>query len=127
MRPWEMSLLGLPERIFRRLVELPLELFSEILGSQKLLTDNVPMYGRDLYTYERSVTAANDRGVRLRRKREEHRARHAGEWRLPGNIHGRTGRGAVGYNAQPPYGSYIRLSTWQGVPEASAEALPGRH
>ena len=39
IRPWEMSLLSLPERIFRRLVELPLELFSVVLGSQKLARD----------------------------------------------------------------------------------------
>ena len=38
--PWDMSLLSLPERIFRRLVELPLELFSVVLGSQKALKMN---------------------------------------------------------------------------------------
>ena len=32
-----MSLLSLPERLLQRLVELPLELFSMILGSQKAL------------------------------------------------------------------------------------------
>ena len=35
-----MSLLSLPERLLQRLVELPLELFSMILGSQKLLVDS---------------------------------------------------------------------------------------
>tara|TARA_Y100000361_G_scaffold149196_1_gene163096 strand:+ start:444 stop:824 length:381 start_codon:yes stop_codon:yes gene_type:complete len=33
-----MSLLSLPERFLQRLVELPLELFSMILGSQKAIT-----------------------------------------------------------------------------------------
>lgn len=118
-----MSLLSLPERIFKRLVELPLELFSVVLGSQKaitMVTEPESQRGRGFLPIPdtqtgmpfaakqfsgRYMTPENHRGVWRRGRIEEHRARHAGEWRLPGNIHGRTGRGAVGYNAQPPYGS----------------------
>ena len=84
-----MSLLSLPERFLQRLVELPLELFSMVLGSQKLLTDRkFSIFGDPASHYrysnnDRYQTEANARGVRLRRKRESHRARHAGEYYMP--------------------------------------------
>ena len=73
-----MSLLSLPERIFRRLAELPLELLSVILDSQRLLPEEGE--GPTLFPEARYQTEANYRGVRLRRKRREHRLRHAGYW-----------------------------------------------
>ena len=81
-----MSLLSLPERFLQRLIALPLELFSMILGSQKSLThapyDPFFTGWGDPYL-GRYQSEANKRGVRLRRKREEHRARHAGLYSMP--------------------------------------------
>ena len=90
-----MSLLSLPERIFRRLVELPLELISMILHTQKLLTDGRRMspateqmlnsmgmstHGTGRVHVSRYQSEANARGVRVREKRREHWLRHAGYW-----------------------------------------------
>ena len=44
-----MSLLSLPERFLQRLVELPLELFSMILGSQKAITQTYFPTGRGIW------------------------------------------------------------------------------
>ena len=89
-RPYKMSLLSLPERIFRRLVELPLELFSVVLGSQKLL---MPQKTRSIFgdpfrhyrlpVQDRYTTEANTRAIRRHRKRVQYRARHAGQYSLP--------------------------------------------
>ena len=91
-----MSLLSLPERIFRRLVELPLELINMILHTQKLLTDGRRMtpateqmlnsmgitHGIRRVRMSRYQSEANARGVRVREKRREHWLRHAGYWSM---------------------------------------------
>ena len=95
-----MSLLSLPERIFRRLVELPLELFSVILGSQKAIAMRDPTAREeeyddlglprwtpilDMQTFNparqysnRYVTPENLAAIRRHEKRVQYRARHAG-------------------------------------------------
>ena len=68
-----MSLLSLPERFLRRLVELPLELFSMVLGSQKLLTQEYRgMFGEGpiMSRYQTPAqSAARERRDRLDWKR----------------------------------------------------------
>ena len=67
-----MSLLSLPERLLQRLVELPLELFSMILGSQKALKrkDTGAPFGR-IYSwrYNPAGAAREIRRERLAQKR----------------------------------------------------------
>ena len=89
-----MSLLSLPERFLRRLVELPLELFNMVLGSQKLLTDAPydPLFtgwgdGYDGYTgrYQTPAQdAARERRDRLDWKRVLYNLRHEGWWHEDG-------------------------------------------